>query len=185
MLFAMIFRRKNRQSAHVRSKIYFKPVFFTESLEFDKEKIVKKKTKENEEVKDTILNDKIEWKIRKKTEPVGDNAYQSRVFYSGKPGYRLQLRAKIDRPKGKMFLCLRVLKGVYDELLEWPCRQGITIKISDKMQTASAEYCFIPEKDALNKPIDKVDNICTSWAGPYNIRQYMDAENLFFDICLG
>ena len=136
-------------------------------------------------MKDTILNDKIEWKIRKKTEPVGDNAYQSRVFYSGKPGYRLQLRAKIDRPKGKMFLCLRVLKGVYDELLEWPCRQGITIKISDKMQTASAEYCFIPEKDALNKPINKLDNICTSWAGPYNTRQYMDAENLVFDICLG
>ena len=135
-----------------------------------------------------MLSDKIEWKIRCDVQPVKDflskKSYQSRVFYTGTPGYRLQLYANIDRQEKDIFFCLRVLKGAYDEDLEWPCRQGISIKLSKKMQSTGIKCCFIPEKEVLKRPKSKNDKIYTKWIGPFNISHYLVINDLFFDIYL-
>ena len=134
---------------------------------------------------DTMLSDKIEWVIRLNVKPREDNSYQSRVFYTGTPGYRLQLLAKIDPPEGEVFFCLRVLKGVYDEELKWPCQQGINIKVSKKMQSSRIEFCwFIPEKDVLTKPENKSDKVFTKWLGPLNLGHYLNSKKMIFDIYL-
>lgn len=109
---------------------------------------------------------------------------QSRVFYTGTPGYRLQVLAKIDRREGEICFCLRILKGVYDESLEWPCQQGISIKVSEKMQSTGVEYWFIPEKGVLTKPKSRCDKVYTEWFGPFNLRRYLNSKNLIFDIYL-
>ena len=134
---------------------------------------------------DAILSDKIEWVIRRNVTPWEDISYQSRVFYTGTPGYRFQVLAKIDRPEGEIFFSLRVLKGVYDENLEWPCQQGISIKVSQKMQSTSVECWFIPEEDVLTKPMSKKDKVYTKWFGPLNLGHYLNSEKLIFDIYLG
>ena len=94
----------------------------------------KKRKKRRTEIRDAILSDKIEWMIRANAKPVKDftsKSYQSRVFYTGTPGYRLQLWAQINRQEGEMFFRIRVLKGVYDKDLDWPCQQVICIKLSE------------------------------------------------------
>ena len=149
----------------------------------------KKKKKKKEELRDTMLSDKIEWMIRCDTKPVtgflSKKFYQSRVFYSGTPGYRLQLYANIDRQEAEIFFCLRVLKGAYDEDLEWPCQQRIRIKSSEKMHSNRIEYCFTPENDALKRPKIKNDKIYTKWIGPFNLSHYLGINDLIFDIYLG
>ena len=69
-----------------------------------------------------MLSDKIAGIIHRDLAPVtcffSRKSYQSRVFYTGIPGYRLQLHANIDRREREIFFCLRVLKGAYDEDLE-------------------------------------------------------------------
>ena len=132
---------------------------------------------------DIILSDKIEWAIRHTVTPREDSSYQSRVFYTGTPGYRLQLLAKIDPPEGEVFFCLRVLKGVYDEKLKWPCQQGISIKVSKKMESDGVEYLIIPE-DVLTKPESKSNKVFTKWLGPLNIGHYLDNKKIIFDIYL-
>ena len=149
----------------------------------------KKKKKKKEEIKDTMLNNKIEWVISRDVKPVksflSKKSYQSCVFYTGTPGYRLQLHANIDRREREIFFCLRVLKGSYDEDLEWPCRQGISIKSSGNMQPTGIEYWFIPEKDVLKRPNSEKDKIHTRWIGPFNLGHYLSIELLTFDIYLG
>ena len=146
----------------------------------------KKKTpkKKKQKRRDKILSDKIEWVIRRNVAPMKDQSYQSRVFYTGKPGYRLQVLAKIDQPKEEVFFCLRVLKGVYDENVKWPYQQGISIKISEKMQSTAIEYCLTPEKDVLEKPKSKSDKVYTKWLGPFILSHYLSSEKLIFDIYL-
>ena len=135
------------------------------------------------------MSDKIEWMIRGNVRPkkgfTSERSYPSSVFYTGTPGYRLQLYAKINQQKGKIFFCLRVLKGVYDNDLAWPCKQGICIKLSEKMQSTGIEYWFIPEKDVLKGPKSKNDKVCTNWLGPFNLNHYLDSQDLIFDIYLG
>ena len=114
-----------------------------------------------------------------------DHSYQSRVFCSGTPGYRLQVLAKIDRQEGEIFFCLRILKGVYDESLEWPCQQGISIKFSEKMQSTEIEYWFIPEDGVLTKPKSRCDKVYTKWLGPFNLSCSIKSKDLIFDIYLG
>ena len=148
----------------------------------------KKQKKENSrkdenKIRDVILRDKIEWVIRCNVAPMKDQSYQSSVFYTGTPGYRLQLLAKIDRPEEEIFFCLKVLKGVYDEKLNWPCQQGISIKTSKKMQSTRIEYWFIPEKDVLTKPKNKSDKVYTQWLGPFHLSN-LNSEKLIFDIYL-
>ena len=135
------------------------------------------------------MSDKIEWMIRSNVRPktgfTSERSYPSGVFYTGTPGYRLQLHAKINWQKGKIFFFLRVLKGVYDNDLDWPCRQGISIKLSEKMQLTGTEYWFIPEKDVLKRPNSKNDKVHTKWLGPFNLSHYLDCQDLIFDIYLG
>ena len=133
----------------------------------------------------TILSDKIEWVIRRNVAPREDNSYQSRVFYTGTPGYRFQVLVKINRLEGEIFFSLRVLKGVYNENLKWPCQQGICIKVSKKMQSTGVECWFIHEKDVLRKPTSKSDKVYTTWLGPFNLGHYLNSEKLIFDIYLG
>ena len=132
---------------------------------------------------DTML--KIEWVIRRNVTSREDNSYQSRVFYTGTPGYRLQILAKIDREEGEIFFSLRVLKGVYDEHLNWPCQQGISIKVSQKMQSSGGQCRFFPEEDVLTKPMCKSDKVYTKWFGPFVLGHYVNSEKLIFDIYLG
>ena len=148
----------------------------------------KKKKKKKEGLRDTMLSDKIEWMIRCDVKPakgvLSKNFYQSRVFYTGTPGYRLQLYANIARQETEIFFCLRVLKGAYDKDLEWPCKQGISIKSSEKTHSNGIEYCFIPEKDVLKRPKSKNDKIYTKWIGPFNLSHYLGINDLIFDIYL-
>ena len=135
------------------------------------------------------MGDKIEWMIRADVKPMKDftskKSYQSRVFYTGTPGYRLQLYAKVNRQEGEFFFCLRVLKGVYDKDLKWPCQQGICIKLSEKMQPTGIEYRFIPEKGVLKRPKNKNDKVHTKYLGPFNLSHSLDSQDLIFDIYLG
>ena len=144
---------------------------------------------EKEEIRDAILSDKIEWIIRFDAKPskcfLSRESYQSRVFYTGTPGYRLELYANIDQQEREIFFCLRVLKGAYDKDLEWPCRQEISIRPFEKMQPTGIEYSFIPEKDVLKRPKSKKDKIHTTWIGPFNLSQYLGIDKLIFDIYLG
>ena len=149
----------------------------------------KKKQKKNKEIRDAILSDKIEWMIRANAKPVKDftskKSYQSRVFYTDTLGYRLQLWAKINRQKGEIFFRLRVLKGVYDKDLEWPCQQAICIKLSEKMQpTGIEEYWFIREKDVLKRPKSKNDKVHTKYLGLFSLSHDSNSQDLIFDICL-
>ena len=61
-----------------------------------KKKKKKRSRKKKVGNRDTVLNNKIEWVIRRNVTPREDSSYQSRVFYTGTPGYRLQILAKID-----------------------------------------------------------------------------------------
>lgn len=117
--------------------------------------------KDEDKIRVVILSDKIGWVIPCNATPKKDQSYQSSVFYTGTPGYRLQLLAKIDRPEGEFFYCLKVLNGVYNENFNWPCKQGISIKTSEKIQSNKIEYWFIPEKDAVTKPRNKSDKVYT------------------------
>ena len=148
----------------------------------------KKKKMKNQEIRDAILSDKIEWMIRANAKPVKDviskKSYQSRVFYTGTPGYRLQLCAKINRQEGEIFFCLRVLKGVYDKDLEWPYQEAICIKLSEKMQPTGIEYWFIREKDVLKRPKSKKDKVHTKYLGPFSLSNDLNSQDLIFDICL-
>ena len=134
------------------------------------------------------MSDKIEWVIRGNVRPkkvfTSERSYPSSVFYTGTPGYRLQLYAKVNRQKRMIFFCLRVLKGVYDNELEWPCEQELCIKLSEKMQSTGIEYWFIPEKDVLKRPNSKNDKVHTEWLGPFNLSHYLDSQDLIFDIYL-
>lgn len=77
------------------------------------------------------------------------------------------------------------MKVVYDENLNWPCPQGITIKVSKIMQSTRVEFSwFIPEKDVLTKPESKSDKVFTKWLGPLNIGHYLDNKKIIFDIYL-
>lgn len=160
---------------------------FLDCGEGNKEK--KKKRKKKDETRDTILSEKIEWIIHRDVAPVtcflSRTSYQSCVFYTGTPGYRLQLHANIGRREREVFFCLRVLKGAYDDDLEWPYQQGISIKSSKKMQPTGIEYCFIPEKDVLKRPKSEDDKIHTKWIGPFNLSHYLGIKDLIFDIYLG
>ena len=134
------------------------------------------------------MSDEIEWMIRANAEPVKDfiskKSYQSPVFYTGTPGYRLQLWAKINRQEREIFFCLRVLKGVSDKDFEWPCQQAICIKLSEKMQPTGIEYWFIREKDALKRPESKKDKVHTKYLGPFSLSHDSNSQDLIFDICL-
>ena len=147
----------------------------------------KKRKKRRTEIRDAILSDKIEWMIRANAKPVKDftsKSYQSRVFYTGTPGYRLQLWAQINRQEGEMFFRIRVLKGVYDKDLDWPCQQVICIKLSEKMQPTEIEYWLIREKDALKRPKSKNDKVHTKYLGPFSLSHDSNSQDLIFDICL-
>ena len=154
----------------------------------EEKKKKKQKKREKGNIRDRILSDKIEWMIRGNVRPVkgftSERSYPSSVFYTGTPGYRLQLHAKINQEKGKIFFCLRVLKGVYDNDLEWPCQQRMCIKLSEKVQLTGIEYWFGPEKDVLKRPNSKNDKIHTKWLGPFNLSHYLDSQDLIFDIYL-
>ena len=76
------------------------------------------------------------------------------------------------------------MKGVYDENLEWPCQQGVSIKNSQKMQLTRVERWFIPEEDVLTKPAIKKDKVYTKWFGPLNLGHYLNSAKLIFDIYL-
>ena len=144
-----------------------------------------KKEKLKEKYKEIIISDKIQWVFPRKAAPVKDNSYQSNVFYTGTPGYRLQVLAKIDQNGGKIFFCLRVLKGIHDENLNWPCQQAIIIKASQKMKPTRINCQFIPEKNMLTKPKSRKEKVYTEWLGPFSLRQYLKRGNLIFDICSG
>lgn len=150
-----------------------------------KKKEKKSPKKKKDERRDKIPSDKIEWVIRRNVAPAKDESYQSRVFYTGKPGYRLQVLAKIDQPKEEVLFCLKVLRGVYEENIKWPCQQGIRIRISEKMQSAAIECCLIPEKGVLEKPKSRSNKVYTKWLGPFNLSHYLNSEKLIFDIYLG
>ena len=150
-----------------------------------KKKKKKRSRKKKVENRDTVLNNKTEWVIRRNVTPREDNSYQSPVFYTGTPGYRLQILAKIDREEGEIFFSLRVLKGVYDEYVNWPCQQGISIKVSQKMQSSGGQCRFVPEEDVLTKPMSKSDKVYTKWFGPFVLGHYVNSEKLIFDIYLG
>ena len=144
-----------------------------------------KKKKVKEKYKEIIISDKIQWAFPRKAAPMKDNSYRSNVFYTGTPGYRLQVLAKIDQIGGEIFFCLRVLRGIHDEDLNWPCQQGIIIKASQKMKQTGINCRFIPEKNVLTKPKSRKEKVYTEWLGPFSLRQYLKRENLIFDVCLG
>ena len=78
------------------------------------------------------------------------------------------------------------MKGIYDENLIWPCQQGISIKVSKKMQSTRVDFSwFIPEKDVLTKPKSKSNKVYTKLLGPFDLSHYLDSEKLIFDIYLG
>ena len=155
----------------------------------EEKKKKKKKKREKAKRRDRLLRGKIEWLIRGNGRPkkgfTSERSYQSSVFYTGEPGYRLQLHAKINWQEEEIFFCLRVLEGVYDNDLEWPCQQGICIRLSKKMQSVRIEYRFIPEKDVLKKPNSKNDKVHTKWLGPFHLSHYLGRQDLIFDIYLG
>ena len=138
-----------------------------------------------EQYKEIIISDKIQWTFPRKAAPMKDNSHQSTAFYTGTPGYRLQVLAKTDQTAEEIFFCLRVLKGVHDEDLNWPCQQAIIIKASKKMKPTGMEWRLIPEKNALIKPKKRKEKVYTEWLGPFNLSLYLKRENLIFDICLG
>ena len=157
-------------------------------LDCGKEK-KKKKKRQKTKRRNALLRDKIEWLIRGNGRPkkgfTSERSYQSSVFYTGEPGYRLQLHAKINRQEEEIFFCLQVLEGVYDNELHWPCQQGICIRLSEKMQSIGIEYRFIPEKGVLKKPNSKNGKVHTKWLGPFNLSHCSGCQDLIFDTYLG
>ena len=77
-------------------------VHFLDYVEGKKKK-KKRSRKKTDKKGDTTLRNKIEWVIRGNIKPMKDQSYQSRIFYSGTPGYRLKVLAKIDRQEGEIF----------------------------------------------------------------------------------
>ena len=143
-----------------------------------------KKKRLKEKYKEVIISDKIQWAFPRKAAPVKDNSYRSNVFYTGTPGYRLQVLAKIDQTGREIFFCLRVLKGVYDEDLNWPCEQGIIIEASKKMKPTRMECWLIPGNNELTKPKKKSEKVYTKWLGPFSLTVCLKRKYLIFDICL-
>ena len=169
-------------AGHLKYQVY--KLYFLDCGE-----VKKQKRKKKEEIRDIMLNDKTEWVISRNVKPVksflSKKSYQSCVFYTGTPGYRLQLHVSIDRREREIFFCIKVLKVAYNEDLEWPCRQGISIKSSENVEPIGIEYWFIPEKDVLERPNSEKDKIHTRWIGPFNLSHHLIIEFLTFDIYLG
>ena len=140
------------------------------------------------ELKDRVLGGCMEWPIRYRNPTSIDIMYHSGTFFTGNPGYRCQLRAQIDRLHGDVYFAVRILKGIFDDVLKWPCQEGFCIKLSEKMKsTMVKEWRILPCKKWKNitgRPLSKNDNIVTEWTGPFDISKFIEAKLLVFEFCL-
>lgn len=141
----------------------------------------------NEMINDPVLSEApLIWAIRKhfKTETATKNIQHGRVFFSKTPGYRLQFRAEIDRLHGDIYFSVRVMKGIFDDQISWPCDEKFHICILDtKGRPDPDNQWILPDSDAswnrtLRKVANKGDQVHSEWIGPFNISHFI-AKNVF------
>lgn len=140
-------------------------------------------------ISEPILQDSIEWSLRKRNPTVTEILFHSGTFYAGKPGYRVQLRAQIDRLHGDIYFSVRVFQGLFDDYMSWPFKQKFCIKLSSKMKIKDREDWILPSKEGdwkrkLGKESRKKKVNLTEAIGPFNITKFLDSKKLVFDISL-
>jgi len=88
----------------------------------------------------------------------------SEPFYSHRNGYKMRLAVYPDGDdKGKgthMSLFIRLMKGVFDNILPWPFRYGIKLDIVSQetglaIESGTLKYMNNPNSDAWKKPISE------------------------------
>lgn len=137
---------------------------------------------------DRLLVRSMEWPIRKRKPTATEIIYHSGTFFTGKPGYRAQLRAQIDRLHGDVYFSVRILQGLFDDVLSWPCQLKFCIKLSEKMKCLNAEDWVVPPtptwRRSLTKPTAKKDDVFSEWCGPFNISNFLICKKLIFEFKL-
>ena len=134
-----------------------------------------------------MLKDKVEWVIRKRKPTSTEITHHCGIFYTSTPGYRVQFRAQIDRLHGDIYFSVRIMPGIFDERLTWPCQQKFNIKLSHKMRVTGIEDWYVPSsqwRHVLSRAINKKDDVFSEWVGPFNISHYINANRLCLDIYL-
>lgn len=133
----------------------------------------------------------VEWVLRKQKETSVVVVQHSGTYYTGKPGYRVQFRAQIDRLHGDVYFSVRILKGIFDEYLPWPFFERFRISLSDKTNKGTSSIAWnIPAIDAekytqeTRKPVGKKDNVYTEWLGPFDISKFIDKKKMIMEINL-
>lgn len=141
----------------------------------------------NEIINEPIMSQApLVWAIRKhfKTETATKSIQHGQVFFSDTPGYRLQIRAEIDRLHGDIYFSVRVMKGLFDDQINWPCNEKFRICILDtKGRPDPDKQWILPDTDtSWNRPLRKVankgDQVHSEWIGPFNISNFI-TKNVF------
>lgn len=135
----------------------------------------------------TMRDATVEWVLRKQKENSVVVIQHSGTYYTDNPGYRVQFRAQLDRMHGDIYFSIRILKGMFDEYLDWPFSERFKISISKKTEKGTSDIVWTIPTTALyasntRKPYGKKDLVYTEWIGPFDISRYIQRQRIGFDI---
>lgn len=139
------------------------------------------------EITEPVHNGEFEWTIRPHRPNNTSFVYHSGVFYTGTPGYRMQLKAEFDRLHGDVYLAVRVMRGKFDNSLLWPLNGRINIQIGRSGQCRKS-FLFpehandwkCPHNGVLYKPTSKKEIVISGFHGPFSVSQFMKQKYLKF-----
>ena len=123
---------------------------------------------------DPVVENWFQWRLPKRKPTSTEIIHHTIAFLTGTPGYRIQLRAQIDRLHGDIYFSVRLLKGPFDHLLTWPCQQAFAVRLGSKTEPDPKYSWRVPKAGGwgdrvLTKPRGRRDNIFSDWHGPFEI----------------
>jgi len=114
--------------------------------------------------------------------------YECSTFFAGYKGYRVQVHTLVRCPKAEVHFYVGVRNGKHDNKLSWPFKQKFCVKLSSKMESTKQVEWYLPPVDrhwekVINKP-EKKERVFTEAIGPFDIKEFMELEDVFLDVYL-
>jgi len=111
----------------------------------------------------------------------------STVFFTGIPGYKVQLVAMPNLSKSVVYFFVRVFEGEHDSELSWPFNQRFCIKLASKTKSTNQVEWYIPPLHRKWK--NKIDRQfqsekVTETFGGYDMKELTDLDEVFLDVYL-
>jgi len=115
-----------------------------------------------------------------------EKEYNSSAFLTGKRGYKVQVNAIVRLSQVDVYFLVRVYKGKHDSNLSWPFKQKFCIKLSSKMESTKQVEWYLPSlhgnwKKTIKKPVDN-KQVYTEFIGPFDIKEFIDLDELFLEV---